>query len=145
MKRLCIAAALALVASVAAAVPVPLKITYTLPTQACDFVNGVAVQCSPIPATGPGSLVGIDVYVSKTPIADDATLTPFATITPTAQTYNTTFQAGDGDKLYVRLKARTATATSAFSNTATKDVVVTTVLGAPIIVSIDILAPTSGQ
>lgn len=90
-------AALAFLTVAHATVPVPVGVSYTLPTQACVYVNGVATTtCGPL--TGADALTGIEVYFSLAPIADGATLTPVVTLPPTASTYTSTFQAGNGDK-----------------------------------------------
>lgn len=143
MKRfacLVLAVCIAFAASVPAqAAPVPVKITYTLPTVACSTVNGAVVfPCDNVPLTGANALTGVDVYISKAPIADDSTMAPTASVAVGTTTYTSNFAASDGDTLYVRMKARTASSSSAFSNAATKLVVVKVAPNAPIIVTIDI-------
>lgn len=141
MKRLLAGVALAalgLAAAAAQAATVPVNIQYTLPTQACLYVNGVRTADPCTPLTGADALTGIKVYFSLSPIVDDSTLAPVATLSPTATTYSSTFTASNGDKVYVRLKAMTASADSVFSGQVFKDVVVKTIPNAPVLISIGI-------
>lgn len=132
-------AVLVLSAVAMAATTVPVKIDFTLPTVACSTVNGAyVVPCDNIPLTGANALTGLDVFISTAPIVDNSTMAPTVSIAAVASTYNSTFQAGDGDTLYIRLKARTAGASSAFSNMLTKDVVVKVVPNSPVIISITV-------
>lgn len=142
MKRFALFAAAAVVALAsipASAVPVPFKITYTLPTTGCTAINDVPVIPCDNVALAANAVTGVDVYVSKAPIADNAAMAPTFTIAAGQTTYTGAFQAGDGDKLYFRLKARTAGGASPFSNAATKDVSVKVVPNSPVIVTIDIV------
>lgn len=135
---LALALSLLVAISAANAATVPVNISYTLPTQTCLYVNGVRTADPCTPLTGADALTGIEVYFSLSPIADDAALAPVATLPPASTTYQSTFTAGNGDKVYVRLKAKTASASSIFSGQVFKDVVVQTIPNAPVLISIGI-------
>lgn len=126
-------------ASVAMAATAPVAINYTLPVTGCTVVNGSpVVPCDNVPLTGANALTGLDVFISTAPIADNSTMAPTVSIAAVAQTYSSTFQAGDGDTLYIRLKAKTAGASSGFSNVATKTIAVKVVPNSPVIISITV-------
>lgn len=130
MKRLAAlfaASFLAFAAAVPAqAVTVPLAVSFVMPTTACTTINGVQVNpCDNIPLTGANALTNIDIWLSLAPIPDGFTGPPTLSVPAGATLLNTTFSASSGDTIYVRLKARTSSASSLhFSNQATKTVTV---------------------
>lgn len=137
MKRfasLLAAALLSFAASIApaqAAVSVPLSVSFVLPTTGCTTINGVQVNpCDNIPLTGANALTNTDIWLSLAPIPNGFAGAPTLSIPAGSTSVNTNFSASNGDTIYVRLKARTATASSvAFSTEATKTVTVGAVPG----------------
>lgn len=94
----------------AQSVPSSAKIDWVQPTVSVDGV----------PLTGANSLTGIEVYISTSPIADNSTMQPTATVSGAATTTTQTLQVANGSTLYVRLKAVNASGKSAFSSQVTK-------------------------
>jgi hypothetical protein len=138
MKRFLSLIAASLLASLAcvsapaqAAVSVPLSVSFVLPTSACTTINGVTVNpCDNIPLTGANALTNTDIWVSLAPIPNNFTGAPTLSIPAGSTSVNTNFSASSGDTIYVRLKARTASASSAsYSNEATKTVTLGAVPG----------------
>lgn len=121
-------------------VPARANVSWTLPTQTeCLEVGADPATCARLPLTDALALTAIELYVATSPIADDAVLTPTSVLAgnATATVYNAVIPAGA--TLYIRVKARNATAISKYSNEATKVVDVPNVApGVPTNVSIEI-------
>lgn len=119
---------LALAASMTAqaVISAPVKIGFVLPTTGCTNINGApVVPCDNVPLTGANALTNVDIYLSLTAIPDNFSGPPTLSIVAGVTTVSTNFNASNGDTIFVRLKARTASAASVnFSNQPSKTVVV---------------------
>lgn len=80
----------------AATVNVTTTVGWTLPTKATDGTD----------LTGDKALTGVELYESTSPIADDASLTPKATLSATAKSWTGTGSAVVGTTYYYRIKVR---------------------------------------
>lgn len=121
-------------------IPARANISWQLPVESeCLYEVAEGETCARLPLTDSLALTAIEVYVSGSPIADDAVLTPTAILPGNAVSavYNAVVPAGS--TLYIRAKALNAYGASKYSLETTKFVDVPNVKpGVPVNVTIEL-------
>jgi hypothetical protein len=116
MRKLILLACLALAAPLtfaqAATVPATAQLAWTAPTQATDGS----------PLTGAQALTKYQVFVSTSPIADAAALTPTAEPGPAVTAYTWQGSVANGATVYARVKACNASGCSSYSAQGSKQI-----------------------
>lgn len=134
MRKALLLAALAALVSLQASAAETLRLQWTNPTTSIDGV----------PLTGPNAITAIEVYCATSPIADDATIAPIATLGAVA-TGQVSMSVNRGDTIYCRVKAVNASGKSPFSNMASKQIPLSTIPNAPTELRIDLVILPPGQ
>lgn len=80
-----------------------IHLNWELPLTGCSVA---ITPCDNAPLTGDNALVAVDVYLSTSPIADDAVLTPTVSLAAGVTTTTATLDVNNGDTIYGRIKVR---------------------------------------
>lgn len=122
--------------SQAQAVPGSIDLRWTLPTTGC--LIGVSPPVCNQPLTGTAALLGVNVWISTSPIPDVPTGAPTLTLAAGATTAAHTMQVTNGQTLYARVSARNASTSGPLSNQVIKLVSIGVQPGVPTSVTIEL-------
>lgn len=118
-------------------VPAVLNLSWTLPTET-ECLQPAPATCVRLPLTGDNALVLVEVYTSTSPIPDNFSGAPTATLPGVPVTAAPTISVPNGSTVYARLKVWTNFQQSNFSGQVSKLVSVKGKPGVPTDVVINI-------